>query len=134
MERVNGNDVNDVTDGLISEYWVLAFTSSTKIDSVSYRQFLAAGYYDAYDKVLTFAEKTFYRVIWFKEKRKCRPDLSDRVIPNLEHICTFCNKEFSILEPIICGSNSNEKPCNAEFCSFNCKDEHFYLKHIKRNS
>jgi hypothetical protein len=128
MEQIDGND------GLISEYWVLAFTTSTKIDSVNYRQFLAAGYYDAYDKVLTFAEKTFYKVLWFKEKRKCGSDLSDRIIADLEHLCTFCNKEFDLLEPIKCSFDSDQKPCNAVFCSFNCKEEHFYLKHIKRNS
>ncbi|KAA2281990.1 MAG: hypothetical protein AB7V56_01765 [Candidatus Nitrosocosmicus sp.] len=120
--------------GLISEYWILAFTSPTKTESVIYRQFLATDYYDAYDKVLTFAEKTFNKVIWFKEKRKCGLDLGNRVLPDLEHICTFCNKEFNLLEPVRCGYNSNQKTCNAEFCSFNCKDEHFYLMHIKRNS
>lgn len=134
MKRVDENDENDENDGLISEYWILAFTSPTKLDSVIYRQFLAVGYYDAYNKVLTFAEKTFYKIIWFKEKRKSGPDLNDRVIPELEHICTFCNKEFNLLEPIRCDFNSNQKLCKGEFCSFDCKEEHFYLKHIKRNS
>lgn len=132
--KIDDRDDGDRDDELISEYWVLAFIDSTKRHPVTYRQFLATGYYDAYDTVLTFAEKTFCKVIWFKERRKCRSDLSDIEIPDLEHICTFCNNEFNLPEPVRCGFNSNQKSCNAEFCSFHCKEEHFYLKHIKRNS
>lgn len=123
---------DDDMDEFLPEYWVLAIAGSYKDGRIHYRQFLAAGYYDAYNTVLTFTEKTYYKVMWFKEKRKCGMELGDRVLLNLEHVCTFCNNEFRLSEPILCTFSSNVFTCNGEFCSFNCREEHFYLKHIKR--
>ena len=119
----------------IAEYWVVAFFKSKTGNKLSDRQFLATGYYEAYDIVMTFAEKTGYYMLWFKEKRNCGTEFIGKVLPGLEYICTFCNKEFNNTEPIKCnfGVNINAR-CTSEFCSLNCKEEHFYFRHVRRRS
>jgi hypothetical protein len=88
------------------------------------RQFYAPGYYEAYDTVLTHAEKMNLEVLWFREKRSCEPFLN-RDFPDLEAICTYCNKKFNHSEPVPCAHEG----CSAEFCSRYCLAEHRAIRH-----
>jgi hypothetical protein len=139
------NDNNDVNynynfDGVskrdesqtpVEEKWIVAFIQPNTLNKIYYRQFYAPGFYEAYDRVMTFMEKTNHKILWYKEKRKCGLYFSKKVIPYLEFICTFCNNKFNNIEPIKCNFESNNI-CTSEFCSLNCKQEHFYYVHIKK--
>ncbi|VFJ15087.1 hypothetical protein [Candidatus Nitrosocosmicus franklandus] len=121
-------------DQPLVEYWVIAFIKPRRDKRYfTYRQFLAKGYYEAFDIVMTFAEKTSNEILWFKEKRNCGKEFQGKVIPNLESICTFCNKEFNYNEPIKCNFKGRSSTmCSSEFCSLKCKEEHFYFKHVRQ--
>ncbi len=95
--------------------------------SVFIRQFYAPGYYEAYDTVLTYAENMNMEVIWFREKHSCEP-FRNWDIPELESLCTYCNKKFNDLEPMPC----KHEHCNAEFCSRECMENHLVLRHKSR--
>jgi hypothetical protein len=98
--------------------------------SVFIRQFYAAGFYEAYDTVLTYAENMNMEVMWFREKRSCEPFLNYDV-PELESLCTYCNKKFNDLEPMPCSHGA----CKAEFCSRQCMENHLALRHkVKEKS
>lgn len=113
------------------EKWIVSFIKMDNLKKIYYRQFFAAGFYEAYDRVMTFVEKTNYKILWYKEKRKCGAHFTNKEIPYLEFVCTFCNNEFNNIEPIRCNfENGNQ--CKSEFCSLHCRHEHFYLLHIKR--
>ena len=116
----------------LEEKWIVAYIQSDTLKNINYRQFYAAGFYEAYDRVMTFIEKTGYKILWYKEKRKCGLYFTKKEIPSLEFVCTFCNNKFNDIEPIKCGFE-NKNICISEFCSLNCKQEHFYYVHIKRN-
>ena len=113
---------------LPEEKWLVAFRNpSSRKDpdgSVFVRQFYAPGYYEAYDTVITHAEKTGLEVMWFREKRSCEPFIN-KTFPLLESICTYCNKKFNHLEPIPCSAQS----CSAMFCSHECMTGHSAMKH-----
>ena len=55
----------------LEEKWIVSFIKSDNLNKIYYRQFYAAGFYEAYDRVMTFMEKTNYKILWYKEKRKC---------------------------------------------------------------
>jgi hypothetical protein len=97
--------------------------------SVFIRQFYAAGFYEAYDTVLTYAETMNIEVMWFREKRSCEPFLNCDV-PELESLCTYCNKKFNDLEPVPC----SDEGCKAEFCSRECMANHIALRHKVRDN
>lgn len=97
--------------------------------SVFIRQFYAAGFYEAYDTVLTYAETMNIEVMWFREKRSCEPFLNCDV-PELESLCTYCNKKFNDLEPVPC----SHEGCKAEFCSRECMASHLALRHKVRDN
>lgn len=97
--------------------------------SVFIRQFYAAGFYEAYDTVLTYAETMNIEVMWFREKRSCEPFLNCDV-PELESLCTYCNKKFNDLEPVPC----SHEGCKAEFCSRECMANHLALRHEVRDN
>ncbi len=129
-----GNLSNDEIIGRgypIEEKWIIAFFKSFN-GRIHYRQFFAAGFYEAYDRVMTFSEKTNYQILWYKEKRKCGSYFDKISIPFLENVCTFCNGEFNNIEPIKCNFEKNIFKCKSEFCSLKCKQDHFYHIHIKR--
>ena len=129
---MSDNEVESDGQPLV-EYWVLAFTKPKSRNYFSYRQFLAKGYYEAFDVVMTFAEKTSSEILWFKEKRNCGKEFQGKVLPNLESVCTFCNKEFNNNEPIKCSFVARgDVICSSEFCSLQCREEHFYFKHIRQ--
>lgn len=115
-------------DELAPEKWLAAFRNPSSIKhpegSVFVRQFYAPGYYEAYDTVMTHAEKMRLEVLWFREKRLCEPFLNQN-FPELESICTYCNKRFNHSEPIPCSATE----CNGLFCSRECIGEHFKMKH-----
>lgn len=118
----------------LAEYWVLAFIKTKGRRHFSYRQFLAKGYYEAFDIVMTYTEKTSNEILWFKEKRNCGGEFQGKVVPNLENICTFCNKEFDNYEPIKCNFETTTNfVCKSEFCSLKCREEHSYFKHISKS-
>ena len=113
-----------------AEKWLAAFRNPSSAKgpegSTFVRQFYAAGYYEAYDAVLTHAERMNLEVLWFREKRNCGPYMS-RNFPSLEAKCTYCNKKFGH-EPVPCSDDR----CESEFCSRKCMDEHAMLKHRVR--
>ncbi len=115
-------------DDLPAEKWLVAYRNPESrkhpAGAVFVRQFYAPGYYEAYDTVLTHAEKMKLEVLWFREKRSCEPFLN-RDFPGLEAICTYCNKQFNHIEPVPCSHDS----CNLEFCSRECMALHSSMRH-----
>jgi hypothetical protein len=129
-DNSNSND-DDGVENPVEEKWVIAFIKLDGSNKIYYRQFFAAGFYEAYDRVMTFIEKTNHKIVWYKEKRKCGMHFMDTEIPYLESICTFCNKKFNNIEPIKCSFEDKDQ-CISEFCSLYCRQEHYYFMHIKR--
>ncbi len=129
----NFDDVSkkDKLENPAEEKWIVAFIRTDTLKKIYYRQFYAAGFYEAYDRVMTFMEKTNCNILWYKEKRNCGLYFTKKEIPYLEFVCTFCNNKFNNIEPIKCNFE-NRNVCTSEFCSFHCKQEHFYYVHIKR--
>lgn len=115
-------------DGPVDEKWLVAFrnpSSKRHPDGAMFvRQFYAPGYYEAYDTVISHAESNSLEVLWFREKRSCEPFLN-RSFPDLESVCTYCNKKFNHAEPVPCISES----CSAQFCSRDCMSEHSRIRH-----
>jgi hypothetical protein len=115
-------------DEVPAEKWLVAYRNPASKrqprGSIFMRQFYAPGYYEAYDTVLTHAEKMNLEVIWFREKRSCEPFLN-RDFPELEVICRYCNKKFNHVEPVPC----SHEGCGAEFCSMACMSEHKTMQH-----
>lgn len=115
-------------DDLPLEKWLVAYRNPNSKRRaggfVFVRQFYAPGYYEAYNTVLTHAEKLNLEVLWFREKRSCEEFLN-RDFPDLETICTYCNKKFNDSEPVPCSHNG----CRFEFCSMECMAEHRALRH-----
>jgi hypothetical protein len=73
---------------------------------------------------MTHAEKLSLEVLWFREKRSCEPFLN-RTFPEIESICTYCNRKFNHSEPIPCSVSE----CTGRFCSRECTGEHMKIKH-----
>lgn len=114
-------------DELPAEKWLVAFRNPAKKYTkgpVIMRQFYSPGYYEAYDTVLTHAEKTNLEVLWFREKRLCE-SLINVNFQELEAICTYCNKRFNHTEPVPC----SDERCSAEFCSKVCMTDHNTMRH-----
>ncbi|WP_337863859.1 hypothetical protein [Nitrososphaera sp.] len=113
-------------DPLPQEKWLVAYRSPSSgkgPGGASFvRQFFAPGYYEAYDIVLTHAEKMNLEVLWFREKRNCGPYMN-RNYPELETLCTWCNRKFPG-EPLPCGRDG----CAGQFCSRDCMQEHAAAK------
>jgi hypothetical protein len=111
------------------EKWLVAFESSftgTNLDGTIFlRQFYAPGFYEAYDIVATYAEKSQVQILWFQEKRNCGVPYINTSYPELESLCTYCNYLFNHGDPIPCP----DCHCSASFCSRKCLDEHCDLKH-----
>ena len=118
-------------DILPSEKWLVRFrnhnSSWSQHGSVFVRQFRAPGFYEAYDTVMTYAEKSNLDILWFKEKRNCGDEYVNSNFLELESFCTYCNKKFNHLEPLPC-INEN---CTAEFCSKECAENHYAMRHLR---
>ncbi len=110
------------------EKWIVSYRNSLSRKhpegNVFIRQFYAAGFYEAYDTVLTYAEKMNTEMMWFREKRSCQSFLNHE-FPELESLCTYCNRKFNDFEPIPCMHES----CRAEFCSRKCLADHLAIRH-----
>ena len=115
-------------DELPAEKWLVAYRNPESRkhpgDTIFVRQFYAPGYYEAYDAVLAHAEKMNLEVVWFREKRSC-PSFLNRDFPELEVVCTYCNKKFNHIEPMPCSHDG----CNLEFCSRDCMAGHCAIRH-----
>lgn len=120
-------------DELAPEKWLVAFRNPSSgrgpDGSVFVRQFYAPGYYEAYDTVMTQAEKLGLEVLWFREKRSCEPFIN-RNFPDLESICTYCNRKFNHSDPIPCSASG----CSALLCSRECSSDHSRMKHQGRSA
>ena len=116
----------DEENTTLCEKWIVSFADSRKSKTkISFREFLAQGFYEAYDTVMTYAEKQDLDVLWFKEKRNCGNAFSQFEITKLESFCTYCNRGFNNQDPVICPQND----CNSVFCSRNCMNDHIMLLH-----
>lgn len=108
------------------EKWIVSFADSRKSKiKISFREFFAQGFYEAYDIVMTYAEKQNLDVSWFKEKRNCGNVFSQFEITKLESFCTYCNRKFNHQDPVPCHYDE----CNSVFCSRNCMNDHIRLLH-----
>lgn len=108
------------------EKWIVSFADSRKSKiKISFREFFAQGFYEAYDIVMTYAEKQNLDVSWFKEKRNCGNVFSQFEITKLESFCTYCNRKFNHQDPVPCRHDE----CNSVFCSRNCMNDHIRLLH-----
>ena len=114
-------------DELPLEKWLVAYRSPSskrgQEGAKFVRQFFAPGFYEAYDIVLSHAEKMNLEVLWFREKRNCGHYMN-RNYPELEGLCTWCNRKFG-QEPVPCAHGG----CELVFCSRDCMNEHSYHKH-----
>jgi hypothetical protein len=118
--RIANND----EEILPAEKWLVSFRKNGR---QFIRQFRAEGYYEAYDTVLTHAEKRKLEILWFKEKRNCGSRYMNKNYPELEAICVYCRAIFNETEPVPC----YDENCNATFCSKTCMDEHYKFRHKK---
>lgn len=112
-----------------SEKWLVSFKNYNNKNTTPQtiiRQFYAQGYFEAYDIVRTFSEKFDLEIIWFKEKRNCSSLFINKTFPILESICIYCNKIFNGNEPIPC----IQEKCIHIFCSLDCRNNHYRLKHL----
>lgn len=97
---------------------------------ISIREFRCGGYYDAFDRVQSYAEKTNSEVIWFKEKRACDESLTYSIQLPLGCFCTYCNVEHNTEDSIPC----QEPQCNSILCSRKCNEHHVQLKHMNSDT
>jgi hypothetical protein len=114
---------------IISEKWVVALLSNSINHKWMLKEFYARDYYEAFDIVMTYTEKTKAEVLWFKEKRNLGYPESNINFPQLELFCTYCNNRFANIELIPCVREN----CNSNFCSKKCLENHLYLHRQDHN-
>ncbi len=129
VKRKRDEDIeNNNPDFMPHVLWLAVFKKydSDKIEPrLITRQFYSPGFYESYDTVMSFAEKSNLEVFWFKEKKNfVNHPYYSRIFPFLESYCTYCNKKYNETEPIPCIED-----CLGEFCSRLCLFEHIKLKH-----
>ena len=129
MNNLEIKDPNKITDNdfLPLEKWIVLLRSYgglKKHPKVFFRQFLAKDYYEAYDILRSYVDKSNFEIVWFKEKREC-PEYYSKTFPFLEFHCTYCNREFHNDNQLNCDIGK----CQAIFCSSICIKEHIRLKH-----
>jgi hypothetical protein len=122
MRRMRTKVARNEEDIIPVEKWLVSFRKNGR---EFVRQFRAEGYYEAYDTVLTHAEKRKLEVLWFKEKRNCGSKYLNKNYSELESICIYCRAIFNETEPVPC----YDENCNAIFCSKRCMQEHFKFRH-----
>lgn len=128
MSKKKGKIVSSIDEENTIPYekWIVSFAGSRRNKiKISFREFLAQGFYEAYDTVMTYAEKQNLDVMWFKEKRNCGNVFSQFEITKLETFCTYCNRKFNHQDPVPCRHDE----CNSVFCSRNCMNDHIVLLH-----
>ena len=52
----------------VGEKWIVSFIKMDNLKKIYYRQFFVAGFYEAYYRVITFLEKTYYKIYCIIEK------------------------------------------------------------------
>lgn len=122
--------LSDDHDVIPMTKWLVAFRIRESMGSpgtVWIREFQCGGYYDAFERVQCYAEKTNTEVLWFKEKRSCEEPLAYSIQLSLGCFCTYCNVEHNIEDSIPC----QELHCNSILCSRKCFKLHVQLKHMK---
>jgi hypothetical protein len=109
--------------------WLVAFRNrnSGSDGIICIREFQCGGYYDAFERVQGYAEKTNTEVLWVKEKSTCDEPLAYSNQLPLECFCTYCNVEHNTEDSIPC----QELHCNSILCSRKCFEYHVQLKHMK---
>ena len=110
--------------------WLVAFRNRNSCGSdgiICNREFQCGGYYDAFERVQGYAEKTNTEVLWVKEKSTCDEPLAYSNQLPLECFCTYCNVEHNTEDSIPC----QELHCNSILCSRRCFEYHLQLKHMK---
>jgi len=132
-EDVIGIDgvLSDDHDLIPSVKWLVAFRNRNPdghIGKILIREFLCGGFYEAFDRIQSYAEKTDIEVLWFKEKRACDGSLTNSIQLQLGYFCTYCNIEHNAEDSIPC----EELYCNSNLCSKKCYEDHVEFKH--RNS
>jgi hypothetical protein len=115
-----------IEDELISTKWVVALKYNPADRRFFLKEFYSQGYYEAYDTVMTYAERRHATILWFKEKRAVGYPESNVNFSKLEFVCTYCNREFTEPDPIPC----TEEECALCFCSRYCLQQHLLLRRI----
>jgi hypothetical protein len=108
------------------EKWVVALQNRHSYRKFFLKEFYSQGYYEAYDIVMTYAERRHVTILWFKEKRAVGYPECNVNFPKLEFVCTYCNREFAEPDPIPC----TEVGCSSCFCSKHCLQQHQQLRRI----
>jgi len=109
--------------------WLVAFRNKNAFGSleiISIREFLCGGFYEAFERVQDYAEKTNVEVLWFKEKRTCDEPLTNSNQLPLGCFCTYCNIEHNPEDFIPC----QDLHCTSILCSRKCYNQHMELKHM----
>jgi hypothetical protein len=125
--------LNDDHDLIPMIKWLVAFRNRNPHGStgiISIREFLCGGFYEAFERVQGYTEKTNVEVLWFKEKRTCDEPLINSDLLPLGYFCTFCNIEYNPEDSIPC----EDLHCNSILCSRRCYKQHVELKHTSSNT
>lgn len=124
--KIYDNDGSNEDHFVVYEKWVVALQNNPENRRFFLKEFYSQGYYEAYDIVMTYAERTHVTVLWFKEKRGVGYPECNVNFPKLEFVCTYCNREFADPDPIPC---TNET-CLSYFCSKCCLQQHQVLRKV----
>lgn len=130
MNKGSNDEIAFKEDDILPyEKWLAAFRNGSSSEILEehefLRQFHATGFYEAYDIVASFAEKSQVEILWFLEKRECGHPYVNSNYPELESLCTYCNGFFSYRDSIPCPYSQ----CSSIFCSKICLQDHIALKH-----
>ncbi|MGA8106442.1 MAG: hypothetical protein WB815_07280, partial [Nitrososphaeraceae archaeon] len=105
MNKESNDEIAFKEDDILPyEKWLAAFRNGSNSEILEehefLRQFHATGFYEAYDIVASFAEKSQVEILWFLEKRECGHPYVNSNYPELESLCTYCNGFFSYRDSI----------------------------------
>ena len=126
-DRIDDYRKDVESDEIPFQKWIVMlkdYKNNQKDPKIFIRQFMAQGYYDAYDMVRSYAERSNQEILWFKEKRVC-PEYYLTSFPWLEYSCRYCNARISDKDPLTCNING----CTAILCSKNCIRNHMLMRH-----
>lgn len=129
MNKKSSDEAFQENDFLPYEKWLAAFRNSPDSGATGghefLRQFHAIGFYEAYDIVAGYAERSQVEILWFMEKRECGQPFVSNNYQELESVCTYCNCFFSDPYSIPCPFPG----CSSVFCSKICLHDHTGFKH-----
>ncbi len=123
------NEITYKEDGIFPyEKWLVAYKNNFSkrfSERIILRQFYAAGFYEAFDVVATYAERFQVEILWFLEKRECGLPYVSSNYPGLEIACTYCDNLIDYQDSVPCP----KQQCSAKVCSRKCLMEHIDYKH-----